>query len=247
MVDNDRTCTFLTARRRFSHPFFPRPFHSCEQARRTANHPGKRGRPRKAKGEVARNVERERERELARRRGEHGVRGRKRKEKENTEREVERPRSSLNVLVRSSRWSRAFRDGIRFIANPVCAPRTRASESERKTARKSERASKRANEQGWKAGHEGRRARRKRGRVTGKGKGPIELAWGWIFLSFVPPTPCPSLLLPSRVRPFSSCSTSRCCTLLCCVLSVAMLLLLLLLLPVVGRLLVALQNCWQCS
>lgn len=154
MVDNDRTCTFLTARRRFSHPFFPRPFHSCEQARRTANHPGKRGRPRKAKGEVARNVERERERErvLARRRGEHGVRGRKRKEKENTEREVERPRSSLNVLVRSSRWSRAFRDGIRFIANPVCAPRARASESERKTARKSERASERANERTNKAG-----------------------------------------------------------------------------------------------
>lgn len=77
----------------------------------------------------------------------------------------------------------------------------RAKELESDRSRELESESRREREKENRAGS---RTRREEGEKEereshGKRKGPYrEPAWGWILLSFVPPTPCPSLLLPSR-------------------------------------------------
>lgn len=88
------------------------------------------------------------------------------------------------------------------------------------------------------------RAGRKRGRVSGKGKGRVQPAWGGIFLSFVPPT-----LRPSPSSPTSPVYLAFALSpLILLVVAAALLypslflpppLLLLLLLSAVGRFLVA--------
>lgn len=88
--------------------------------------------------------------------------------------------------------SRAFRDRIRFIANPVYSPRRASSQ--------------------LKAGHgkgRTRKAEREKERAAcnlrGGGGGG-----GGILLSFIPPTLRNSPPHPA-FHPFSSCSISRCC------------------------------------
>lgn len=123
MVGSDRTCTFLTTRSCFSRPFFRTSLSLGVIEREEGREEGislTKEIVLKAKGGAA----------LEERRNNRRWWGCGREKKEGG-REKERAHESEKwkdrdpvwaLYVRSSRWSRTFRDRIRFIANPVCSP-----------------------------------------------------------------------------------------------------------------------------